>query len=69
MIAWVSTMSPPPPRPCRARNAISSKMLCDWPHSAEPIRKITIEAWNSVLRPYWSPSLPHSGVDAVVASR
>ena len=48
---------------------MSSIMLCAWPHSAEPIRKMTIDAWNSVLRPNWSPSLPHSGVDAVVASR
>ena len=26
-------------------------------------------AWNSLLRPYWSPSLPHSGVAAVVAEQ
>ena len=44
-------------------------MLRDSPHSAEPIRKITIAAWNSLLRPYWSPSFPHSGADTVVASR
>ena len=23
--------------------------------------------WNSLLRPYWSPSLPHSGVATVLA--
>lgn len=28
-----------------------------------------MDAWNSRLRPYWSPSLPHSGVEAVAASR
>jgi hypothetical protein len=39
------------------------------PHSAEPTRKITIAVWNSRLRPYWSPSFPHSGVAAVTASR
>lgn len=39
------------------------------PQSAEPIRKITIAVWKSFLRPYWSPSLPHSGVAAVAASR
>ncbi len=44
-------------------------MSCASPHSAEPARKITIAAWNSPLRPYWSPSLPHSGVPTVLASR
>ncbi len=39
------------------------------PDSTEPIRKMTIAAWKKTLRPYWSPSLPHSGVDTVVASR
>jgi hypothetical protein len=32
-------------------------------------RKITIEAWKKIFRPYGSPSLPHSGVETVVASR
>lgn len=64
-----STISPPPPSPCNARKPISSPMFCDMPHSADPIRKITIAAWKSFLRPYWSPSLPHSGVAAVDASR
>ena len=48
---------------------MSCTRVCDSPQSADPIRKITIDAWNSRLRPYWSPSLPHSGVEAVVASR
>ena len=39
------------------------------PDSTEPTRKITIAAWKKIFRPYWSPSLPHSGVDTVVASR
>jgi hypothetical protein len=39
------------------------------PDSTEPTRKITIEAWKKIFRPYWSPSLPHSGVETVVASR
>ncbi len=30
---------------------------------------MTIAAWKKPLRPYWSPSLPHSGVEAVEASR
>ena len=43
----------------------------DWlsPDRADPIRKMTIAAWKNTLRPYWSPSLPHSGVEAVEASR
>ena len=48
---------------------MSSSMVWDRPHRADPIRKITIAAWNSRLRPYWSPSLPHTGVEVVVASR
>lgn len=48
---------------------MSCVMSCAMPHSAEPTRKITIAAWNSRLRPYWSPSLPHSGVAAVTARR
>ncbi|CAM5732233.1 hypothetical protein SMICM304S_11281 [Streptomyces microflavus] len=39
------------------------------PQRAEPIRKMMIAAWNSFLRPYWSPSFPQSGVAAVAASR
>ncbi len=48
---------------------MSSNM--DWlrPDRTEPIRKITMAAWKKIFRPYWSPSLPHSGVDTVVASR
>ncbi|AKA08716.1 hypothetical protein SAZ_18065 [Streptomyces noursei ZPM] len=68
-IAMDSTIRPPPPRPCRARKPISSPMFRARPQSTEPIRKITMAAWNSFLRPYWSPSLPHSGVAAVDASR
>ncbi len=35
----------------------------------EPTRKITMEAWKKTFRPYWSPSLPHRGVETVAASR
>ena len=28
-----------------------------------------IDAWKKLLRPYWSPSLPQSGVETVAASR
>ena len=31
--------------------------------------KITMAAWKNRFRPYMSPSLPHSGVEAVDASR
>src|SRR5215468_1666566 len=55
--------------PWIARNAISSRIVCDSPASADPMRKMTIEASKNVLRPYRSPSLPHSGVDTVDASR
>ena len=48
---------------------MSCTIECANPHSAEPIRKITIEAWKNRFRPYMSPSLPHSGVDTVEASR
>ena len=69
MIACAPTISPPAPRPCSARKAISSPI--DWlmPDSSEPARKIRMAARNTGLRPYMSPSFPYSGVDAVVASR
>ena len=55
--------------PCTAREAISS--IIEWasPEKIDPTRKITIAAWKNCLRPYRSPSFPHSGVDAVEASR
>ncbi len=55
--------------PWTARNAISSSMEWDSPASADPMRKMTIAASKNILRPYRSPSLPHSGVDTVDASR
>ena len=51
MIAWARTMSPPPPNPCSVRKAISSPMLWLSPQSAEPTRKMTIDAWKTRLRP------------------
>ncbi len=43
----------------------------DWlsPDNAEPTRKMTMESWKKNFRPYWSPSLPHRGVDTVDDSR
>ena len=49
--ACALTISPPPPRPWIARNAISSVMPCASPHSTEPIRKITSAACSTSLRP------------------
>jgi len=45
--------------------------IIEWlsPDRMDPARKITMAAWKKIFRPYWSPSLPHSGVDTVVASR
>ena len=68
-IACAPTIRPPLPRPCTARNAMSSIIEVLRPDSTEPIRKMTIAAWKKIFRPYWSPSLPHSGVDTVAASR
>ncbi len=48
---------------------MSSIMLWLMPEQIEPARKMTIEAWKKTLRPYWSPSLPHRGVDTVAANR
>ncbi len=39
------------------------------PESAEPKRNRTIDAWKKNLRPYWSPSFPHRGVETVEANR
>jgi hypothetical protein len=58
MVAIAPTMSPPAPRPCRARNAISSFIVVESPDRADPIRKITMAIISSRLRPYMSPSLP-----------
>jgi len=55
--------------PCTARKTIRMKMEWASPHSADPTRKMTIAASKKTLRPYRSPSLPHSGVDTVEASR
>lgn len=68
-MAMESTISPPPPSPWRARNPMSCGMSWATPQSTEPARKITMAVWNSFFRPYWSPSLPQSGVAAVAARR
>jgi hypothetical protein len=69
MIACAPTIRPPAPTPCSARKPTSSPIDRLSPASIEPARKITIAARNTGLRPYMSPSLPYSGVEAVDASR
>src|SRR6478735_447056 len=44
-------------------------MFCASPQRAEPIRNTTRPTCSTILRPYWSPSLPYSGVTIVCASR
>ncbi len=68
MVAMAPVSSPPAPRPWIARNAISWSIECASPDSAEPARKMTIAIMSQRLRPYWSPSLPYSGVVTVEAS-
>ena len=69
MTAMMSTINPPPPIPCSARKPISCDMLCDRPARAEAMTKIATADCSMSLRPYWSESLPHSGVLAVEVSR
>ena len=49
--ACALTISPPPPSPWIARNAISSVIPCARPHSAEPTRKSTSAPCSTTLRP------------------
>ena len=49
--ADVVTISPPPPRPCSARKAISDGMFHASPHNTEPTRKTTIAVCSTGLRP------------------
>jgi hypothetical protein len=51
MIAITPTIRPPAPRPCNARKPMSCPMSWATPESAEPARKITIDARNAPLRP------------------
>ena len=56
--AVVVTISPPPPRPCSARKAISDGMFRASPHSAEPTRKRTIAVCKTSLPPVEVTELP-----------
>src|SRR3974390_465389 len=48
---------------------MSSVIVWLKPDSADPMTKMTMAVWKKTLRPYWSPSFPHSGVDTVEARR
>ena len=67
--AIVVTISPPPPSPWSARNAISSAMFCASPQSAEPTRKITIADLEHDLAAVEVAELPVQRADDVDASR
>ena len=49
--AKASAWMPPPPRPWKARAAISCPMDCDAPHRNDPMRNVNIVAWKTVRRP------------------
>ena len=42
-------------------------MFCDNPARTEAIRKMTIAAWKTILRPYRSLIRPYSGVEAAAS--
>ena len=56
-------------RPARSRPTIRASIEGARPHMSEPTRKTTMAVWNMRRRPKRSPTLPHSGVDAVEVSR
>ncbi len=60
---------PPAPMPWTTRHAIS--IPTDWlsPATSEPAEKTTIATCIRLFLPSRSESLPHRGVEAVVASR
>ena len=68
-IAIASVIRPPAPSPWSARKPISSASVPAAPLSAEPARKIAIEAWKRALRPYRSLTRPQSGVETVAVNR
>lgn len=56
------------PMPWTARNPMSIPAFWDSPAAADPSTKITSASWISSFLENRSASLPHSGVDAVIAS-
>ena len=63
------TASPPAPKPCTARHAISQVMLPAKPHIADATTNVPADSWKMSLRPKRSPNLPASTVAMVSASR
>ena len=58
MMACDRIISPPPPKPCTARPAMSVNMLSPMPQMSEPTVNSANAAMNNGLRPMRSPSLP-----------
>jgi len=67
-VAIASVISPPAATPWTPRTMISSVMVCAMPHNADADTNVASAISSSRLRPWRSPSLPHSGVDAVAAT-
>jgi hypothetical protein len=44
MVMLISIIMPPPPMPWIARDTTSMTMVWEAPHSAEPMRKMTMDA-------------------------
>ena len=51
MVASASAMSPPPPRPWMARNAMSCSIEAEKPDSTEPTTKVRMAIWKIGRRP------------------
>ncbi len=51
--------------PWNARNAASMYIEVDIMHSSEPTTNTAMAKRKNGLRPYWSESLPYSGVEIV----
>ena len=68
MAAMARVMRPPAAAPWMARTTISVVIDCAAPHSAEAARKAASAISSRRLRPWRSPSLPHTGVVAAAAT-
>src|SRR3954447_13459488 len=63
-----SVISPPAAAPWMPRTTTSCVRSCAAPHRAEAATNTARAPWSRRLRPWRSPSLPQSGVDAVAAT-
>lgn len=69
MMACDRIISPPPPRPWKPRQAMSSQKVCAMPDPKEPTTKIAIATRKMTFLPHMSPNFPYSGMTMVIASR